>query len=349
MKIYLIDPNKKWCKANLHCHSTNSDGYYSPSELKKIYQEHGYQIVAFTDHEIIFDSTYLTDDNFVAITGTEFSINDHEVPANTTYCGNEKPKWRDLKVVHLNLFAKDSHNIYHVNTNYEDINDKSKKLYEGKEFKCDGGNRRKFSQETIQDTIDKANKAGFLVQFNHPNWSLNTREDYINLKGLWALEILNYGTEIETGAEYCPNIYDDMLRSGTRLVATMGDDNHNFYGNYDDSFGGFNYIGVDSLTYSNVLSAMEEGNIYASNGPMIKQIYIDTDDGKIYIETTPATDIILTGYNRIFRHYHGEDLTFKDFKIFGDEFYFRFTVKDKNGRVAVTRAYYLSDYGYKSE
>ena len=37
MKIYLIDPNKKWQKANLHCHTNNSDGFYSPEEIKKYY------------------------------------------------------------------------------------------------------------------------------------------------------------------------------------------------------------------------------------------------------------------------------------------------------------------------
>lgn len=347
MRIYLIDPNKKWCKANLHCHTNFSDGFYSPKEIKKLYQEQGYQIVAYTDHEIIVDHSDLTDDNFVALTSTEYSLANDEHPANPSYVDpNSKPIWRDYKVVHLNLFAKDPHNTFHAATNMDRINKRQLDFFKPGEFKCDGYNRN-LRGNGLQETIDLCNKAGFLVQFNHPNWSLNTREDYINLKGLWSLEILNYLTEIETGAEYCINIYDDMIRSGHTLFCTMGDDNHNFEGSLEGSFGGFNYIGVNRLTYSNVIEAMEKGDIYASSGPIIKSLYIDKDEDKIWIECSEATDIIFVGYNRTFRHYHGENLTKADFKIFGGEIYFRLTVKDKFGRVAHTHVYFLKDYGYK--
>lgn len=347
MKIYLINPNKLWCKANLHCHTNFSDGFYSPQDIKRLYMEQGYQIVAYTDHEVIFDHSYLTDENFVAITSVEYSLSDPINPAYDTFVKDfSKIKWRDVKLVHLNLFAKDPHNTYHVATNIERIEEKQLKLYSPNEFKCDRYNRSLIGNG-LQETIDRANKAGFLVQFNHPNWSLNVRDDYINLKGLWSLEILNYLTEIETGAEYCINIYDDMIRSGQKLYCTMGDDNHNYEGTLEGSFGGFNYIGVNKLNYNEVLDAMEKGEIYASSGPIIKSLYIDKDDDKIYIECSNATDIIFVGCNRTFRHYHGENLTKADFKIFGEEEYFRLTVKDKYGKVAHTHVYYLKDYGYE--
>ncbi len=331
MKIYLIDPNKKWCKANLHCHTNFSDGYFSPGEIKKHYMEQGYSIIAYSDHEVIYDHSDLTDESFVALTSTEYSIN--------CACG---------KTIHLCLFSKDPHNTFQVaagekNFNHSDL-ERHKKFGKG-ELQFDGYNR-KFTQESIQETIDRANRAGWLVQFNHPNWSLNTREDYINLKGLWSLEVLNYLTEIETGAEYCINIYDDMLRHGQKLLCTMGDDNHNFNGSFEGSFGGFNYIGVDELNYENVYNAMKDGTIYCSSGPIIKSIYIDTDEWKIYVECSEAEDIIFTGYGRAFRHYYGNNLTKADFKIFGGEKYFRITIKDKFGKVAHTHAYFLEDYGY---
>jgi len=347
MKIYLIDPNKKWCKANFHCHTNHSDGYFTPEQIKKLYQEQGYQIVAFTDHELLFDNSYLTDENFVAITSSEFSITDWENPANKTYVEQSDSKviWRDVHTIHLNLFAKDPHNTFHPATGDIIINDFLRDKYAPNKVECDGY-RRVFTKESIQETIDRANKAGFLVQFNHPNWSLNTRDVYIDLKGLWGFEVLNYATELETGAEYCINLYDDMLRVGHKCYCTMGDDNHNRNGSMEGSFGGFNYVGVDSLTYENVINAMEKGDLYCSNGPVIKSMYIDTDDGKIYVETSTATSIILVGYNRTFRHYFGDDLTKADFKIFGGEIYFRICVKDKYGNVALTHAYFLKDYGY---
>ena len=51
-KIYLL-PNTPKYKANLHCHTTFSDGAFTPEEIKKTYKEHGYAVVADTvDPEI---------------------------------------------------------------------------------------------------------------------------------------------------------------------------------------------------------------------------------------------------------------------------------------------------------
>ena len=38
-------------KANLHAHSTTSDGRYTPEELIALYAEAGYDVLAFTDHK----------------------------------------------------------------------------------------------------------------------------------------------------------------------------------------------------------------------------------------------------------------------------------------------------------
>ena len=37
-------------KANLHTHSTLSDGEFPPQEVIRLYREHGYSVLAFTDH-----------------------------------------------------------------------------------------------------------------------------------------------------------------------------------------------------------------------------------------------------------------------------------------------------------
>ena len=49
--MYLISPHKKQYKANLHCHSVISDGKRTPEEFKEMYKNHGYSILAITDHE----------------------------------------------------------------------------------------------------------------------------------------------------------------------------------------------------------------------------------------------------------------------------------------------------------
>ena len=39
-----------WYKGNLHLHTSNSDGRLSPEAVVRLYQEHGYDFVAITDH-----------------------------------------------------------------------------------------------------------------------------------------------------------------------------------------------------------------------------------------------------------------------------------------------------------
>lgn len=340
MKKYFIDPKLEWHKANMHTHTNLSDGYFSPEEMKKVYMEHGYSIVCYTDHEVIFDNSYLSDDKFIAITGKEYSLTQH-------YDKDGKElKWRDMKTFHLNFYAKDPHNLTHVCMDLNHASDKQKKIFKeryGFDIPVDN-DQPEFSVENIQKVIDKANSAGFLVQFNHPNWSLNTREDYINLKGLWGFEIYNYLTDLETGGEYCPNIYDDMLRHGHKIYCSMGDDNHNYSGSLVGSFGGFTYIGVPKLTYDNVIKALENGCFYSSMGPIIKSMYYDSEDNKIHIECSEVEDIVLIGYNRYFSPIIGEKLTHAEFEISGEEVYFRISIKDKNNRWANTNPIYLEDF-----
>ena len=74
MKKYLLPKDGRFYKANLHMHTTVSDGKISPEQTKKDYMEQGYSVVAFTDHEVIVAHEDLTDENFVAITSVEFSV-----------------------------------------------------------------------------------------------------------------------------------------------------------------------------------------------------------------------------------------------------------------------------------
>ena len=326
MKKYLIDPKQHWCKANLHCHTLLSDGCLTPEEIKERYMAHGYDVVAFSDHEILHDNSRLTDEHFVALTAVEYSINGHA------------DHWRDEQTIHINLVSRDPHNTYHVAAS----NRNAGRYYERfkEEYRCDGYDRV-FTAESINETIRRANEAGFLVQLNHPNWSLDTREDYMQIEGLWSLEILNYCTELETATEYCPIIYEDMLNHGKRLYCTMGDDNHNDGKKDFGSYGGVTYIGVDELTYDEVYGAMEKGNFYCSSGPKIHSLYVEDD--KVVLDCDPAMNVVLTSRNRRFRNTWGEGLTHVEFSLEGAVEYFRITVCDAHGGRAHTSAYYLDD------
>lgn len=343
MKKYLLPENVNWYRANMHCHSIHSDGQMTPEELKEAYKNHGYSILAYTDHEILIDHSDLNDENFLALTSTEYSITE-STPSFPQIEGVATGEWSRKKTIHLNLFAKNPHQNFQPAAHPDTVKWLRTPYKDKVEF---DGYRREYTVESINETIRRANEAGFLVQYNHPYWSLNEREDYLSLKGLWSLEILNYATELETGSEYCPYIYDDMVRNGMfNLYCSMGDDNHNPGKDLGQSFGGSTMIGAKELKYDQVIAAMENGEFYCTSGrdnpPLIHALYVE--DNIIKIDCSPAALIVLNGYGRADRHICGEDMTHAEFPLRESDVYFRVTVRDKFGNNAHTHNYFVKDY-----
>lgn len=62
----------KWYKANLHTHTTNSDGRQSPAETAEAYRKAGYHVLALTDHNRTNDVRGLSRKNFLVIGGMEY-------------------------------------------------------------------------------------------------------------------------------------------------------------------------------------------------------------------------------------------------------------------------------------
>ena len=64
---YLLPKGGNFYKANLHCHTTVSDGSLTPAEVKDAYKAHGYSVIAYTDHDIMIPHDDLNDDGFLAM------------------------------------------------------------------------------------------------------------------------------------------------------------------------------------------------------------------------------------------------------------------------------------------
>lgn len=347
MKKFLLPDGVNWYRANMHCHTTVSDGHYTPAEIKEAYKNMGYSIVAYTDHEIIKAHNDLTDDEFLAITSSEYSINDCK-PCFEIPDGKYMDGWRSKKVIHMGVYSKDPNNVFHPATDGGIFNWWKSQGKDVGEVECDGYSRS-YTLESINETIKRLNEKGFLVSLNHPNWSLNDMDDYLNIEGLWSLEILNYATERISGAEYCPYIYDHMVRSGKsrNLFCNMGDDNHNRGGSFDHSFGGSTIIGAKELKYDQVMAALEKGEFYCASGknpPKINALYVE--DNVLKVDCSPATDVFVTGMGRNFRYANtnGEEITHAEFKLDPQDVMFRVTVRDKYNNNAHTHFYTVTDY-----
>lgn len=70
----LVNPFEQeghWYKANLHTHTTTSDGDASVSERVRQYREHGYSILAITDHGKTNDVAGFSTEDFLVLGGLE--------------------------------------------------------------------------------------------------------------------------------------------------------------------------------------------------------------------------------------------------------------------------------------
>lgn len=327
MKRIILDGNKNFYKANLHCHSVKSDGEMTVEEVKEYHKQKGYSIVAFTDHDFLFDNCHLSDDEFLAINACEISIKEDENVSTLVKT--------DMKVCHLNLYAKDPENTETpcYNTVYarhidDDIKKNAQKIYE--EFK------REYSAKGISEIIRIANEKGFLVCYNHPRWSLENATDYLGYRGLWAVEIYNHGSNLTGIYEYDINTYDDFLRDGQKLACVSADDSHR----PDEIGGGYVMINAESLDYARIIDALEKHNFYSTMGPVIKDLYIEDDEAYITVEDAEYVTLSTKG-RRAQRQRVPEDEKILRFKIQSNDGYIRFDVVDKYGKRANTNAIWL--------
>ena len=320
----LLDPAKNYYKANLHCHSTFSDGKRSPEEIKKAYMDRGYSVVAYTDHEHVIPHPELCDENFVALTGCELSIKENPTASTLTA--------KTMKVVHINLYAKEIDNG--VTPCYSTVQDHFKREMLEHLIKKDGEYSRTYSPECVNDIIRIAHERGFLASYNHAGWSLETAENYMRYEGFDFVEIYNHGC-VTSGYRDDEHVFSDMLMSGRRVYATATDDNHNradFDSPESDSFGGFVMINADALTYSSVMRALERGDFYASTGAYIYSIV--RDGSTVTVKTSPSSSITL---RTTFRHtdtVHDEtgEMTEATFTLPSESTNFRIVVTSKDGK-----------------
>ena len=336
MKKYLLDPNKNYYKGNMHCHSNLSDGFFTPEELKRLYKEQGYSFLAITDHEFFVNHSDLDDENFITITSAEYAIK--QFPEQSTL------KNFNMKVCHLNFYAKEQSNDYCVDYNsvYDHYSAKSGAVIRNKP---DHDVPRIYGAEGINALIQKANDHGFFVCYNHPRWSLENYGDYKDYDGLWAVEIYNNACMVGGLYDYDINVLDDMLRDGKRVFASCGDDNHNTKEETRTlhSFGAFVMVNADKLSYSSIIEALLAGKFYSSQGPVIEHLYVE--DGKVCIKCSDAKRISYSTKGRRTKAFCAEEGYVNEavFEIKDTDEYFRIDILDEKGNHANTQAYYLNE------
>ncbi len=336
MRKYLLPENTNSYKANLHTHSTFSDGDHTPEELKQMYMEKGYSIISYTDHDVFITHNHLTDDNFLVLNGYELDISqDDDKVSPITGC---------KKTCHMGFIAT-SPDMETPVCWHRELYIPSKAMPSKPLVKFDPNVPdyvRTYSPEGISDMMRLGRENGFFVIYNHPTWSCEDYSDYIGYEHMHALEIMNYGCIRMGFPEYNERVYDDILRSGKPILCVGADDTHGKL-----AVGGcYIVVKAPKLEYKTVMDAIMKGNFYSSEGPEIKSLYVE--DGKVTIETSEVEEIrFTTGVRKCQRFVpYSKPLTRATYELPDnvDPVYLRVTITDKDRKVAYTNAYFTDEW-----
>ncbi len=180
MRKYLLPEAGAFYKANLHCHSTVSDGRLSPEEAKNVYKKKGYSVVAFTDHDVLVPHPELADEGFLPLNGYEMEV-------------NEEKERRFRKTCHMCLIAIEPDNLKQVcfHRSMYMVGNGDDYLDEIQYDENEPDYIREHTHECVSDMMKKGRENGFFVTYNHPTWSLENYSDYMGYDHMNAMEVFN--------------------------------------------------------------------------------------------------------------------------------------------------------------
>lgn len=331
MKKYLIPEGGKFYKASLHAHSTESDGNHTPAELKALYQAQGYSVLALTDHEVFIPHNEMTEGDFLVLNGIEAAV------------GSILPGYYKSCDMGLIALSPDiiNHPLWHRSKfRGGRVTDETRAKIRFDESLPDF--ERNYHVGCVNQMMQTAKEKGFFVIYNHPQSSLEEYTEYAHYYP-HAMEMYNHCGVVADGVfEYNGDVYDEMLRAGTRLYCVYTDDSHRV----TDACGGWVMIKADSLEYTAVTKALMAGSFYSSMGPEINAIWYE--DGAIHITFPRAERIVMLSATRrmmLLCAPNGDPDSWHEavFPLDGTEGFVRFTLFDENRRTADTNAYFLDE------
>ncbi len=334
---YLLSESGNDYKANLHCHTKLSDGGDTPLEIKEMYTQKGYSIVAFTDHDVFIPHPELCDENFLALNGFEIEIYDCN---SDEQCPKFNEHFKEMRTTHIYLIALfeiiDVLPLFLRTKYYFCAAQKTKEFVKFDANEPDF--ERLYTADCINHIFKKGKEKGFFVTYNHPRWSLENYSVYSHYHGMDAIEIMNGGSLVSGFMDNDFQAFDDLLCQGKRVFAVAGDDNHGL----KQSFVCWTVIRAEELSYKAISKALTEGNFYATNGPEIKEMFIA--DGKLCVSTSNVKNIIFTTAIRHRKNIYNEDgspVNYGEFEIGENDRYVRVTLVGFDGTVAYGNPYFL--------
>ena len=269
--------------ADLHIHTTNSDGLLSANEVIMTAQHKGIEVISITDHDTIKGLANLSNMDYIKIIpgieltvtsrlhilGYFIDINNIELVQELEKIKLRKGRWLARLVNYLSKFYDIS--IKHVLQKYgeltvasisnyllhlEEGNLKKQDIY-SKYFWADIPGVGKFPGLSASTAIKLIHNAGGIAVLAHPSLIWKDERDFTNilnnlqLLGLDGLEIYHISNERKNQIEYYKRVAEDR-----HLLVTGGSDFHGMK-NKKTKIGDY---GIDENEYQNIVKYLKRNN-----------------------------------------------------------------------------------------
>lgn len=193
-------------------------------------------------------------------------------------------------------------------------------------------------QMSAQEMIDEINDKGGCAALAHPAWSLNTPEQIMACRGIYAFEVFNSVSDKPHNVRPDSALLSDMVSARGRFINLTAVDDAHFYDG--DACRSFIYLHTDVLDTVHIAAALRSGDYYASQGPQISWEW-DPETLTCVVKTSPAADITFFSDaafvgHRVFSEARGDGelQTGATYVCQKNETFLRFEVTDFMGRKA---------------
>jgi predicted metal-dependent phosphoesterase TrpH len=201
------------------------------------------------------------------------------------------------------------------------------------------------------EVLDAVRGQGGLAVVCHPYWCGHTQRDLEPLRGYFAVEVFN-ATCTRIGKGYSEPHWDDLLDLVGPCWGIAADDAHD---THEDVFQGWLMVKAPELSVPALLTALETGQFYSTQGPEILDLAWSEQEvpsGQhaprrapvVTVECSPVRSIVFKGQrSRGACHLagRGEALTRASYPVLSGEKYVRVEVTDHDGRRAWSNPVYF--------
>jgi len=288
----------KWYKGNLHTHSYWSDGDEFPEMIMDWYKNHDYQFIGLSDHNILANKEYWKE--------MKDSLRQ---AVFQRYLGKYGPDWVNFKkdsgtiIVQLKTFEQykplfEEKGLFLI-LQSEEISDRfeDKPLHLnatniGELIEPQGGSSvADVLQRNINALLKQRDNSGepMMIHINHPNFHYAiTVEDMIALQGEQFFEVFNGHPQVYNFGDSLHMDTETMWDQINIAYLNNGQPSHNYHtfdSKRSNTGRGWIYVYADTLSARSLITSMEQGQFYASNG--VKLETVEVIDNILNIEVVP--------------------------------------------------------------